>query len=143
MHDIQIRVIPALRLRGSRNAGIPFEIASTPVRAVVPWAKACRSRKGATTVNVPPTCISGGATTVPSVPVKYRTRPIPTVRIIDAKKKNIGNGKDRPDARTPRRLTTVTRSTRLTASVTRYVPTAGNAETICATPDETETETVR
>ena len=36
MTDIQISVMPALRLRGSLNAGMPFEIASTPVSAVVP-----------------------------------------------------------------------------------------------------------
>src|SRR6185503_854424 len=32
---IQMRVMPALRLRGSLNAVIPFENASTPVSAVV------------------------------------------------------------------------------------------------------------
>ena len=34
--DIQISVMPALRLRGSRNAGMPLEIASTPVSAAQP-----------------------------------------------------------------------------------------------------------
>ena len=40
--DIQSSVIPALRLRGSLNAGMPFEIASTPVSAVVPLENAWR-----------------------------------------------------------------------------------------------------
>ena len=45
MADIQISVMPALRLRGSLKAVMPFEIASTPVSAVVPLANACRIRK--------------------------------------------------------------------------------------------------
>ena len=52
MADIQISVIPALRLRGSRKAGMPFEIASTPVRAEVPLEKACRIRNGVTAAAV-------------------------------------------------------------------------------------------
>ena len=44
MADIQIRVMPALRLRGSLKAVMPLEMASTPVRAVVPLAKARRIR---------------------------------------------------------------------------------------------------
>ena len=44
MPDIHSRVMPALRLRGSLKAGMPFEIASTPVSAVVPLEKAWSSR---------------------------------------------------------------------------------------------------
>ena len=44
MPAIHIRVMPALRLRGSLKAGMPFEIASTPVTAVVPLEKAWSSR---------------------------------------------------------------------------------------------------
>ena len=33
MNAIQINVMPALRLRGSLNAVVPFDIASTPVKA--------------------------------------------------------------------------------------------------------------
>ena len=43
---IMIRVMPALRLRGSRKAVMPLEIASTPVRAAVPLENACRIRNG-------------------------------------------------------------------------------------------------
>ena len=39
-----IRVDAALRLFGGWNAGIPFDTASTPVRAVHPEAKARRTR---------------------------------------------------------------------------------------------------
>ena len=45
MTDIQISVMPALRLRGSLKAVMPLEIASTPVSAVVPLEKARRIRK--------------------------------------------------------------------------------------------------
>jgi hypothetical protein len=40
-----IRVMPAFLLRGSLNAVMPLEMASTPVRAVVPLEKAFRIRK--------------------------------------------------------------------------------------------------
>src|SRR5258706_16010521 len=42
---IHRRVIPALRLRGLLKAATPFEIASTPVRAVVPLENAWRIKK--------------------------------------------------------------------------------------------------
>ena len=48
MADIQIRVMPALWLRGSRKAVMPFEMASTPVSADVPLEKARSSRKSLT-----------------------------------------------------------------------------------------------
>ena len=60
MLDIQIRVIPALRLRGSRKAVTPFEMASTPVKAVVPLAKACRIKKSEIGCSVWSISISGG-----------------------------------------------------------------------------------
>jgi len=44
MLDIHISVTPAFLLRGSLKAGIPLEIASTPVTAVVPLENACSSR---------------------------------------------------------------------------------------------------
>jgi hypothetical protein len=42
---INISVDAALRLSGGRNAGTPFETASTPVIAVHPFEKAVRSAK--------------------------------------------------------------------------------------------------
>ena len=69
MIDIQIKVTPALRLRGSLKAVMPLEIASTPVRADVPLAKACSSRNGVMAVRVGITVTAGGSTTVPNSPV--------------------------------------------------------------------------
>ena len=42
--DIEMSVMPALWLLGSLKAGMPLEIASTPVSAVVPLANARRIR---------------------------------------------------------------------------------------------------
>ncbi len=86
MHDIQMRVMPALWLRGSLNAGMPLEMASTPVRAVVPLAKAWRSRKSVTAC-CGRTSRAGGSVTWPSVPVRYRKNAVPRVRNIANTKK--------------------------------------------------------
>ena len=69
MPDIHKRVMAAFRLRGSRKAVMPLEMASTPVRAAVPLEKARRIRKG---VRAMLAVISsgGGSTTVPKVPVR-------------------------------------------------------------------------
>ena len=69
MPDIQISVMPALRLRGSLKAVMPFEIASTPVSAVVPLEKACSSRKRPS-ARVGSISSGGGSATGCSVPVK-------------------------------------------------------------------------
>ena len=45
MTDIQISVMPALRLRGSLKAVMPLEMASTPVSAVVPLAKGMQDQE--------------------------------------------------------------------------------------------------
>ena len=71
MMDIQIKVMPALRLRGSLKAVMPFEMASTPVRAVVPLAKACKKQEGGDRrERLGNLQFGGGSTTVPSVPVR-------------------------------------------------------------------------
>ena len=82
-----MRVIPALRLRGSLKAGIPLEIASTPVRAVVPLAKAWRSRKSVTAACCLCTSRCGGSITWPSVPVRCRKSAVPSVTNIAKMKK--------------------------------------------------------
>jgi hypothetical protein len=60
MVAITIRVFLALTASGARKAETPLEMASTPVRAVVPEAKARRTRK---TVTAPtaPSCWSRAA----------------------------------------------------------------------------------
>ena len=62
-------VMPALWLRGSLKAGMPLEIASTPVRAVVPFAKAWSSRKRVAAPSCRCTSNDGGSITWPSDPV--------------------------------------------------------------------------
>jgi hypothetical protein len=69
----------ALRASGGRNAGTPLEIASTPVRAVQPAAKACR------TSSTPTVAVAGGRGAVPAAgtgsrcPVARRARPTSSI----------------------------------------------------------------
>ena len=86
MPDIQSSVIPALRLRGSLKAGMPFEIASTPVSAVVPLEKACSSRKSPS-ARVGAISSGGGSGIGWSAPAGSRTSPVPTVSNIMPTKK--------------------------------------------------------
>ena len=140
--DIHSSVIPALRLRGSLNAGMPFEIASTPVRAVVPLEKACRTRKRPI-ARVGSTSSGGGSAIGWSVPSRWRTSAVPTVSPIIATKKNVGSASTRPDSFTPRRFTTITKTTSAIPSATRWSWTTGKAEDTWATAEEMETATVR
>jgi hypothetical protein len=55
----------------------------------------------------------------------------------------VGAANTAPDSFTPRRLIIVTSTTNSTASATRCANSTGNADVICATPDDTETATVR
>ena len=48
---IHISVVRAFFHSGGRNAGTPFEMASTPVIAVLPDASACNPRKIPTTAS--------------------------------------------------------------------------------------------
>src|SRR3972149_10431621 len=95
----------ALCARGSLKDFTPFEMHSTPVRAVVPLEKARNSRKrvngSAWRVS-----IGGGSITMPSVPLRYRTKPAPTARTVQARKKYVGAAKVFPDSFTPRKLAT-------------------------------------
>ncbi len=75
MTAIQMRVVPAFLLRGSLKAVMPLEIASTPVRAVVPLANARRTRNSVTAGSVCTVSMERGDATAPSEPVMYRTRP--------------------------------------------------------------------
>ena len=143
MPDIQSSVIPALRLRGSLNAGMPFEIASTPVRAVVPLEKACRieeepDRPGG--LDVERRRVGHGC----SVPSRWRTSAVPTVSAIIATKKNVGTANTTPDSFTPRRFMNITKHhERRPPGATLCSWTTGKAEATCATPDEIDTATVR
>jgi hypothetical protein len=79
MAPIAIRVRRAFWASGRRNAGTPLEMASTPVRAVHPEAKAC------STSSRPTVAVWGGSGAVcPSGigtkwPVSWRTRPTSSI----------------------------------------------------------------
>ena len=84
---IQIKVMPAFRLRGSLKAVMPLEIASTPVRAAVPLEKACKIRNGVIATRTPWPSMCGGSTTCPNVPERVRASPVATVANIITMKK--------------------------------------------------------
>ncbi len=89
---------------------MPFEIASTPVRAVVPLENAWRIRKRPM-ARTGSTSSGGGSGTGCRVPSRCRTSAVPTVSAIIATKKNVGTASTMPDSFTPRRLTTITKTT--------------------------------
>ena len=119
MTAMRTSVMPALRLRGSLKAVVPFEMASTPVRAVVPLENAWSNRNGVITARVRGTSNSAGLTTTPSVPVEYRKKETSTVTRIMIRKKKVGIANKVPDSLTPRRLMIMMIGTIATASATR------------------------
>ena len=142
MPDIHTSVIPALRLRGCLNAGMPLEIASTPGQRrraagerVEDQEQAHRSRG----LDVERRRIGNRAERPEHVP----NSATPTVTNIIATKKYVGIANTTPDSFTPRRLTIMTNATKTSAMATRCSNNAGNADVICATPEDTETATVR
>src|SRR6266508_5904729 len=140
---IQIKVIPAFLLRGSLNAVIPFEMASTPVNAVVPLANACRIKKGVIRATVSNASISGGLGTVPSVwLINNLKKPYPTVKYIITTKKYVGMAKAVPDSFTPRKLISMMNMMKATEITTRKLYRSGKADVICATPEAIDTDTV-
>ena len=126
-----------------RKAGTPFEIASTPVIAVLPDAKACSAMNSGTPANSPrpsPEPTTAGAPW--SEPVANRTAPITSIVRIVAMNTYVGTEKNRPDSRTPRRLPNAMRTMKKTAISTRHAAVDGISATTAATPAETETATV-
>src|SRR5438132_11764724 len=88
-------VAAAFLLSGRRNAGTPFEAASTPVMAVQPFEKAVSSMN---VVSTPvPVGIAPAAVTGASVPVAYRHAPTASIVMMPAMKKYVGAAKRRPD----------------------------------------------
>ncbi len=85
--DIQIKVMPALRLLGSRKAGMPLEIASTPVSAVVPLENARKIRNNESACALWSISMGGGSVTMPRLPARNRPRPTATVMNIIVMKK--------------------------------------------------------
>ena len=75
MTAMATRVAAALRLSGGRNAGTPFDTASTPVMAVQPLENALNSVNVVMRPRLPDARASGAWATGCSVPVKYRHVP--------------------------------------------------------------------
>ena len=142
------RVVAALRLFGFWNAGTPFEIASTPVRAAQPDEKARSSRKAVAMPAMASWLGSGmssnwALSACPRLPVTAwttPTTPIPTMPRMNA---YTGTAKALPDSRTPRRFIAVRKMTRPMATWTSWPRNDGIAVAAFCTPDETETATVR
>ena len=101
-------VLAAFRPGGGRKALTPFEIASTPVSAAAPEAKAWSSTN--TPTAPAPAAIGCGACTVGHSPVAHFPTPVPTSRNIDATNAYVGSANRAPDSRTPRRLASVSMS---------------------------------
>ena len=115
---IHISVVRALRHSGGLKAGTPFEIASTPVTAAPPEAKACRIRNRPIAPVVSAT--SGGMGSGCRSPISPLTIPMPRSRNIMTMKKYVGAAKMRPDSRTPRRFPQAMIQMNATESPTRY-----------------------
>src|SRR5262245_28083063 len=126
---------------GGRNALTPFELASTPVSAEAPEAKACSRTKMPTAPA--PAAIGSGACTVGHSPVAQRPTPVPTITNIAATKAYVGRAKSTPDSRTPRRLTIVMIAMKARERVTSCPASDGAADVRASTPAATETATVR
>ena len=114
---ITISVDRAFFHSGGRNAGTPFEMASTPVIAAPPEANACRIRKR-------PACflVAGIASPVeiPRWPVAAFTIPMTIIDAMEIRNKYVGAAKIFPDSLTPRRLPHVMMAMNPTAMGTRY-----------------------
>ena len=126
---------------GGRKALTPFEIASTPVSATAPLAKA-RTRRKAVTVPTP-AAIGSGTVAWGQAPVAHFQIPVATSAYMATTKAYVGSAKAMPDSRTPRRLTTVSRTMKASESPTSWGSSDGAAEMSASTPAATETATVR
>src|SRR5438128_923742 len=136
-------VCDAFRPCGRRNALTPLEIASVPVSADEPEAKECRITNRLAVAAVPTGTGSGTPVTCGHDP-RQRTRPTPISENIEKMKTYVGVAKASPDSRTPRRFTTVSRTTQMIAMPTRSGPRRPPiADEIARIPDETDTATVR
>ena len=110
---IHISVVRAFFHSGGRNAGTPFEIASTPVIAVQPDASACRARKrddrdrrepSDRVLRRPPGRVGPVGRPGGGIPARARTKPITISETIIVMNRYVGAAKIRPDSLTPRRL---------------------------------------
>src|SRR5579884_1181557 len=104
------RVLRALSDWGSQNTLTPLEMASVPVRADPPLAKAFMTMNSDAPASRPP--LEWPIATAPDpprgwawrLPVAQRTTPMPIISAMLAMKRKVGTAKDRPASRMPRRL---------------------------------------
>ena len=130
---------------GRRNAGTPFEMASTPVSAVAPDENALRTVKIPTAATPVARSASGwmsGGSTETGQPCEHSMSPTPINVTMHRMKPYVGIAKSVPASFTPRRLASVTSSTKKTDISTRYGASDGIAEMIATTPATVETTTV-
>ena len=81
MDPMMASVVAAFRDCGYLNAGTPFEIASTPVSAVVPAANARKTRKPD---RAQLTCRWVSALSASGHPLRHLTNPVPSNAAIEA-----------------------------------------------------------
>ena len=149
MVTIQASVIAALREAGALKAPTPLEIASVPVMATHPSAKArsmrnvnakpvgCRPRSRARAWG------ARGATEMCVSPSMSRAMPVPISASITAMNTYVGRLNAAPDSRTPRRFTSIRTMIAQAQRGTVVLARTGYADVIAATPLEIETATVR
>ena len=137
------RVAAAFRACGRRNAGTPFEMASTPVSAVDPDENAWRITKRLAPAAAPARMWSAGTTAWGQPPAAHLTRAVITKAKIERMNPYVGTAKTVPDSRTPRRFAKVIRTTNPIERNTLCWWRLGTAEVMAKTPATTDTETVR
>src|ERR1700694_5408800 len=134
-------VFAAFLPEGFLKALTPFEIASTPVSAAAPEAKACRRTNTPTTPR--PAATGCGATARGHWPTAHFPTPVATIAYIAATNAYVGTAKRMPDSRTPRRLATGGIERRGREGAPSGPRSAGAADVRARPPAATETATVR
>jgi len=127
----------ARRARGTRNCGTEFAIASTPVSAEQPDAKAFRIR------SVPIVSVAGGSACGSGTAGCGRTKPTTITRNIAMMKAIVGTANTRADSATPHMFTPVISASTSRHSHTRAPYRAGNAAVSASTPADTPTAALR
>ena len=141
-------VVRAFFHAGFLKAGTPFEIASTPVTAAPPEAKACITTNSVAPSRIPLPCWPKWTTPAAlcdacgSPPFISWKSPQPRSTTMLTMKKYVGTAKTRPDSRTPRRLPNAMRMTNETEIGTTYGVSIGKADATAAVPAATDTDTV-
>ncbi len=142
------RVAAALRPFGLRNAGTPFEMDSTPVRAAHPDENARSSKKANAKPPSPSTKLSSSTIVRSAVaasgrsPPMYWTNPHRLMPKIATMNRYVGTANAVPDSRTPRRLTAISTSVAVTAIDTWWPSKAPMAVDAYCAAEEIDTATV-